>query len=132
MARGSGMLITYALGSCIGICLYDKQIKLGALIHIMLPVNGETGRTNTMKYANTGIRETLKQMVLKPNEGRIELDILSDIASVEIFVNQGALSAAFYHLIEKNTPSVTISVEGGQTKLKQLTIHELNSMYVPQ
>ena len=37
-----------------------------------------------------------------------------------------------YHLIEKNTPSVTISVEGGQTKLKQLTIHELNSMYVPQ
>ena len=76
--------------------------------------------------------ETLKQMVLKPNEGRIELDILSDIASVEIFVNQGALSAAFYHLIEKNTPSVTISVEGGQTKLKQLTIHELNSMYVPQ
>lgn len=45
--------------------------------------------------------ETLKQMVLKPNEGRIELDILSDIASVEIFVNQGALSAAFYHLIEK-------------------------------
>ena len=61
-----------------------------------------------------------------------ELDILSDIASVEIFVNQGALSAAFYHLIEKNTPSVTISVEGGQTKLKQLTIHELNSMYVPQ
>ena len=69
--------------------------------------------------------ETLKQMVLKPNEGRIELDILSDIASVEIFVNQGALSAAFYHLIEKNTPSVTISVEGGQTKLKQLTIHEL-------
>lgn len=47
--------------------------------------------------------ETLKQMVLKPNEGRIELDILSDIASVEIFVNQGALSAAFYHLIEKHS-----------------------------
>lgn len=65
MAQYKGMLITYALGSCIGICLYDKQIKLGALIHIMLPVNGETGRTNTMKYANTGIRETLKLMVAK-------------------------------------------------------------------
>lgn len=62
MARGTGMLVTYALGSCIGICLYDSGIKLGALIHIMLPLNMEAGRKNTMKYADTGIRETLKMM----------------------------------------------------------------------
>lgn len=62
MARGSGMLVTYALGSCIGICLYDAQIKLGALVHIMLPLNMEAGRKSPMKYADTGIRETLKQM----------------------------------------------------------------------
>lgn len=62
MARGTGMLVTYALGSCIGICLYDPVIKLGALVHIMLPLNMEAGRKNTMKYADTGIRETLKQM----------------------------------------------------------------------
>ena len=62
MARGQGMLITYALGSCIGICLHDPLLKLGALIHIMLPVNMETNRTNTMKYADTGLRETLRQM----------------------------------------------------------------------
>ena len=62
MARGSGTLITYALGSCIGICLYDSVTKVGALIHIMLPLNMETGRTHPMKYADTGIRETLKLM----------------------------------------------------------------------
>ena len=65
MAKGSGMLITYALGSCIGICLYDPLIKLAAMIHIMLPLNMEAGRQNTMKYADTGIRETLKQMEAK-------------------------------------------------------------------
>ena len=65
MAQSSGMLITYALGSCIGICLYDQKIKLGALIHIMLPLNMEPGRKNTMKYADTGIRETLKMMEAK-------------------------------------------------------------------
>ena len=32
MAKGSGMLVTYALGSCIGICLYDPLIKLAAMI----------------------------------------------------------------------------------------------------
>ena len=62
LARGQGMLITYALGSCIGICLHDPLLKLGALVHIMLPVNMETNRTNTMKYADTGLRETLRQM----------------------------------------------------------------------
>lgn len=62
MAQQQGMLITYALGSCIGICLYDQRIRLGSLIHIMLPLNMEAGRTNVMKYADTGIAETLKMM----------------------------------------------------------------------
>lgn len=62
MARQNGMLITYALGSCIGICLYDPLIQLAALVHIMLPLNMETGRKSPLKYADTGIRETLRQM----------------------------------------------------------------------
>jgi chemotaxis protein CheD len=62
LSKGEGVLATYALGSCIGICLYDQQIKLGALVHIMLPLNMETGRTNPLKYGDTGIRETLRAM----------------------------------------------------------------------
>lgn len=62
IAQHGEELITYALGSCIGICLQDKRLGLSALIHIMLPINMEAGRKNTMKYADTGIRETLKQM----------------------------------------------------------------------
>ena len=76
MAKGEGMLITYALGSCIGICLHDPALKLGALVHIMLPVNMEAGRKNPMKYADTGIRETLKQMEAKgANRSRITAKI---------------------------------------------------------
>lgn len=63
MAKNEGMLITYALGSCVGICLYDPAIKLAALIHVMLPLNMETNRKSPMKYADTGIRETLQKMV---------------------------------------------------------------------
>ncbi len=64
MARQDGMLITYALGSCIGICLYDPLIQLAALVHIMLPLNMEAGRKTPLKYADTGICETLRQMEL--------------------------------------------------------------------
>lgn len=63
--QGDGEIITYALGSCIGICLWDPQIKLGALIHIMLPLNMEPGRKNPMKYADTGIKDTLAQLLAK-------------------------------------------------------------------
>ncbi len=65
MTQAGNELITYALGSCCGICLFDPNVRLAALIHIMLPLNMETGRKNTMKYADTGIRETLKQMEAK-------------------------------------------------------------------
>lgn len=62
MASREGMLITYALGSCIGICLYDPVLRLAALVHVMLPLNMETGRKSPLKYADSGIRETLKRM----------------------------------------------------------------------
>lgn len=65
MAGDGEKLITYALGSCIGICLYEPNRKLAALIHIMLPLNMETGRKNAFKYADTGIRATLREMEMK-------------------------------------------------------------------
>ena len=52
MAKGSGVLITYALGSCIGLCFEDPSIHLGALLHVMLPMNMEAGRKNPLKYAD--------------------------------------------------------------------------------
>ena len=77
MAQKGERLITYALGSCIGICLYDPQIKLAAMVHIMLPINMEAGRKNTFKYADTGIRETLNQMTAR---GAMKARITAKIA----------------------------------------------------
>lgn len=85
MLQWNGELITYALGSCIGICLYDPQIKLASMIHIMLPLNMEVGRKNTMKYADTGIRETVKQMLAHgANKGRIVAKIAGGAKMFEV------------------------------------------------
>ena len=65
LLQGEGTLITYALGSCIGLCFHDPKLRLGALLHIMLPLNMEAGRIHPLKYADTGIKETLKQMEAK-------------------------------------------------------------------
>ena len=77
MARDEGMLITYALGSCVGICLYDPLIRLGALVHVMLPLNMETNRKTPLKYADTGIRETLRKM---EEQGALRTRIVAKIA----------------------------------------------------
>ncbi|MCI9216979.1 chemotaxis protein CheD [Lachnospiraceae bacterium 42-17] len=61
IARQEGELITYALGSCIGISFYDPMIKLGALLHIMLPEKNQAD-SNVFKFADSGIRETLRKL----------------------------------------------------------------------
>ena len=60
--RGEGILITYALGSCIGISLYDPVIKLGALVHIMLPKRQSSLESNIYKFADTGLEDALRKM----------------------------------------------------------------------
>lgn len=62
LTRGAGEIITYALGSCIGLAFYDPNIRLAALLHIMLPQRMNPNDQNVFKYADTGIRETLRKL----------------------------------------------------------------------
>lgn len=60
------VLVTYALGSCVGICLYDKLKQIGGLSHIMLPdsknINDGTV-VNRMKFADTAIPDMYNKML---------------------------------------------------------------------
>lgn len=56
-AKNPEVIVTYALGSCVGICLYDNQRKIGGLSHIMLPESSmfQKSELNRMKFADTAI-----------------------------------------------------------------------------
>jgi len=60
--RGGGQIITYALGSCIGITMYDPFLKLGGLLHIMLPARADPNDPKIFKYADSGLREMIRKM----------------------------------------------------------------------
>lgn len=107
MARGEGMLVTYALGSCIGICLHDPALKLGALVHIMLPINMEAGRKTPMKYADTGIKETLKQMEAK---GANRSRITAKIAGGAMMFKTGG-SSSLGNIGQRNIESVKLNLK---------------------
>ncbi len=57
------MLISYALGSCVGICIMDSLAQIAGMAHIMLPYNkiGDK-KEEVFKYADTGITEMVRQM----------------------------------------------------------------------
>jgi chemotaxis protein CheD len=55
------------LGSCVGICLYDPQTKIGGMCHIMLPSMREESRS-VKKYADTAIPMVLGEMASRGAE----------------------------------------------------------------
>ena len=51
---GSFPMMTIGLGSCIGLIMFDPNLNLGAMVHIMLPES--SGRTDRPgKYADTAV-----------------------------------------------------------------------------
>ncbi len=59
------ILITYSLGSCIAVAIYDPALHLGGLIHCMLPlskVNREKADTRPFMFVDTGMQHMLTQL----------------------------------------------------------------------
>lgn len=64
IVNGGDSLVTYALGSCVGICLYDPLVKVGGLGHIMLPNFPQNNPSeNRHRFADTCIPDMLEQMM---------------------------------------------------------------------
>ena len=56
-------LVTYSLGSCIGIAIYDSAVRVGGLLHYMLPessLDQEKAGRNPYMFADTGIPALFK------------------------------------------------------------------------
>ena len=56
-------IVTYALGSCIGIAVYDPVARVGGLLHYMLPessLDSVKAQKNPCMFADTGIPALFK------------------------------------------------------------------------
>jgi chemotaxis protein CheD len=57
-AQPGDCLVTYGLGSCIGLSIWDPVAKVGGLLHFMLPESSQDpakAAANPYLYADTGI-----------------------------------------------------------------------------
>jgi chemotaxis protein CheD len=105
VGKGSDILATYALGSCVGICLYDADKKIAGLAHIMLPLSMEAAGSkktpeNARRYADTGITELVQSMNLAgANTARLTAKIAG---GAQMF----SASSAVFNIGERNVAAV--------------------------
>lgn len=59
------VLITHALGSCLGIVAYDARAGVGGLLHVMMPlseINPEKAKLNPFMFVDTGLPRFFDEM----------------------------------------------------------------------
>lgn len=57
--------MTYSLGSCIGVALYDPVVKVAGMLHFQLPtatLDPERSRQQPMMFADSGMAVLLREM----------------------------------------------------------------------
>lgn len=71
------VLSTYALGSCIGVVVYDPLMKCGGILHLMLPeasVSPQKAEKQPAMFADTGLPLFFKELAgLKAERSRVKL-----------------------------------------------------------
>lgn len=60
-------LVTYGLGSCIGLVLWSSRKRVGALCHVVMPASRGKAfdTTNPAKYADWAVPEVLKALRMR-------------------------------------------------------------------
>ena len=108
VARPSDTLVTYALGSCVGICLYDQVAKVAGLSHILLPSSAQIpGNTTPMKFADTAIPMLMVKMQAlgaRPNQLKAKI-----AGGAQMFASSGNASIA--NIGERNTAAVKATLQ---------------------
>jgi len=71
------VLVTYSLGSCIGVCLYDPATHIGGMLHYQLPtstMDPTRAQSKPFMFADTGMKLLVdKLMSMGANKKRLQI-----------------------------------------------------------
>lgn len=65
IGRDADLIVTHALGSCLGLVVYDPVTKVGGLLHAMLPlskINPAKAEANPYMFVDTGVPVLFKAL----------------------------------------------------------------------
>ena len=115
VVRGDGSIITYALGSCVGVAMYDSARKIAGLAHILMPSSKDVRdpNINVMKYADTAVPELLRRM---ERAGASTFNITAKLAGGAQMFNMAGASSQF-NIGERNVAMAREALQKLRIKL---------------
>ena len=79
-SQGGNEIVTFSLGSCVGVLLYDPKVKVAGLLHIMLPdsnLNLVRAQKQPAVFADTGLPLLFKSAYkLGAKKGRMRIIVV--------------------------------------------------------
>ncbi len=115
-------LSTYALGSCVGVVAYDPVVKVGGILHMMLPessISPEKAVTQPAMFADTGLPLFFRSLAgLKAERSRIRIFVTGGacvLASHDNFKIGERNTKATLDYLAANGYRVRQQVTGGTT-----------------
>ncbi|NIQ96492.1 MAG: chemotaxis protein CheD [Desulfuromonadales bacterium] len=121
VAAGPAVLVTYGLGSCLGITLYDPEQRIGGLAHTLLPKPKTGMDTSRMsKFVDSAIRSMADELVaMGAARERLEAKVFGGANMFEAFqewsgegIGQRNIASARATLEELEIPLVAEDVGG--------------------
>ena len=77
-------LVTYSLGSCIGVCVYDPSSHIGGMLHYQLPgsqMDPERAKRAPFMFADTGMKLLVDKLLsMGANKKRLQIKIAGGAA----------------------------------------------------
>lgn len=70
-AKSDDIVVTYSLGSCLGVTAYDPVVRVGGLIHCLLPrasAAREKAQQNPYMFVTTGVPLMVRKLIQKGAE----------------------------------------------------------------
>ena len=78
------VIVTYSLGSCIAVCVYDPAIRAGGMLHYQLPSSSmepERARQKPFMFADTGMKLLIGRLAaMGANTKRMQVKIAGGAA----------------------------------------------------
>jgi chemotaxis protein CheD len=93
--RPEDVIITHALGSCVAVCVWEPSLKVGGLLHYLLPesrINPERAAQQPAVFADVGIPLLFKKLAergVNPRRAQVKLAGGAEIAQLQ---GNGALN----------------------------------------
>jgi len=100
-------LVTYSLGSCLGVTLYDPGLKIGGLLHLMLPdssIDPTKAARSPFMFADTGVPRLFHAVY---NLGGERERLLIRVAGGAQFLDPGGI----FNIGERNQKAVNRLLE---------------------